>query len=224
MNSITNYLFLTESCNIALMNNIAKTKNIANRFRGFLPVVVDIETAGLNPKTDAILEIGAIIIDMDKDGLVYPKETHFAHVIPFEGANLDPEALEFTGIDPYQPLRFAVSEEEALDTISKPIRQAMQASGCYKAILVGHNPIFDISFLQAAVKRTNYKQDPFHSFTTLDTATLAALAYEHTVLAVAAKRSGIEFEVQHAHSALYDATKTAELFCNIVNKWQEMTR
>jgi len=195
---------------------------IAKRFRGFLPVVVDIETAGLNPATDAVLEIAAVILDINDEGIIHPTETHFAHVIPFEGANLDQEALEFNGIDPYQPLRFAVAEPEALDIICKPIHQAMKNTGCYKAVLVGHNPTFDITFLQAAVNRTNYQNNPFHTFTTLDTATLAALAYKHTVLAVAVKKAGIEFEAQQAHSALYDATKTAELFCKIVNQWQEL--
>jgi len=198
--------------------------SIAKRFRGFLPVVVDIETAGLNPATDAILEIAAVILDLDENKKIHPVETHFAHVVPFEGANLDKEALEFNGIDPYQPLRFAVEEPQALDIICKPIHQAMQKTGCYKAVLVGHNPTFDITFLQAAIKRTNYQNNPFHAFTTLDTATLAALAYEHTVLAVAVKKAGIEFEVQQAHSALYDATKTAELFCKIINRWQELAR
>ena len=203
---------------------MVKTYNkspIAKRFRGFLPVVIDIETAGLNSATDAVLEIAAVILDIDENNQIHPTETHFAHVIPFEGANLDQNALEFNGIDPYQPLRFAVSEKEALDIICKPIHAAMKKTGCYKAVLVGHNPAFDITFLQAAIKRTNYKKNPFHAFTTLDTATLAALAYEHTVLAVAVKRAKIKFEVQEAHSALYDATKTAELFCKIVNRWQE---
>ena len=184
-------------------------------------MVIDIETAGLNPATDAVLEIAAVILDIDEDKKIHPVETHFAHVVPFEGANLDKDALEFNGIDPYQPLRFAVEEKEALDIICDPIHEAMKKTGCYKAVLVGHNPTFDITFLQAAMARTNYKKSPFHSFTTLDTATLSALAYEHTVLAVAAKKAGIEFEVQKAHSALYDATKTAELFCKIVNRWQD---
>jgi ribonuclease T len=207
------------------MKNESTPKSpIAARFRGFLPVVVDIETAGLNPETDAVLEIAAIILTMDEKGYIKPQETHFAHVLPFEGANLDKEALEFTGIDPTHPFRFAVSEKEALDIIFKPIRKAIKATGCHRAILVGHNPIFDISFLQAAVKRTNCKRNPFHPFTTFDTATLSGLALKHTVLAVAAKRAGIKFEVQNAHSALYDTTKTAELFCYIVNRWKSLNQ
>ena len=36
----------------------------------------------------------------------------------------------------------------------------------------------------------------------------------------ACHRAGIAFESSRAHSALYDAEKTAELFCDIVNRWQ----
>ena len=194
---------------------------IAQRFRRYLPVVVDIETAGLNAKKDAILEIAAITLAMDDEGIIKIDESHMCHVNPFEGANLDQEALEFTGIDPYHPFRFAISEAEALEKIFQPIRLAVKKSKCLRAILVGHNPMFDLSFLQAAVKRCDYKRDPFHKFTTLDTATLGGLAFGHTVLAVACERAGFKFETEKAHSALYDATQTAELFCLIVNKWKE---
>lgn len=201
-------------------------KLIASRFRKLLPVVVDIETAGLNPETDAVLEIAAIILTMDENGFIKPEEkAHFEHVIPFEGAHIDHKALEFTGIDPFHPFRFAVSEKETLKKIFAPIRKALKATGCNHAVLVGHNPIFDLNFLNAMIKRCHYeKQNPFHSFTSFDTATLAGIALGHTVLAVAAKRAGIEFNVQHAHSALYDATKTAELFCWIVNRWKNKQR
>jgi ribonuclease T len=198
-----------------------KITDIAKRFRGFLPVVVDIETAGLNYQTDAVLEIAAIILELDSQGILKPKEEHFVHIKPFDGANLDQKALEFNGIDPHHPFRFAISEREALDKILRPIRQEIKATKCNRAILVGHNPTFDLNFLQAAVKRTGYKRNPFHLFSTFDTATLAGVAYGHTVLAVACKLAGIKFCDQQAHSALYDATKTAELFCRIVNGFNE---
>jgi ribonuclease T len=47
---------------------------MARRFRGFLPVVVDVETGGFNSRTDALLEIAAVLIDMDDDGQLYPGE------------------------------------------------------------------------------------------------------------------------------------------------------
>lgn len=195
---------------------------ISERFRGYLPVIVDVETAGFNHNTDALLEVAAVIIDMDSDGLLYSRDSVQINVAPFEGANLEAAALEFTGIDPFAPERMAVSEREALDKVFKPIRRAVKASGCKRAILVGHNAAFDISFVNAAVQRTQHKRNPFHPFSTFDTATLAGLAFGQTVLAKACQAAAIAFDNREAHSALYDAEKTAELFCYIVNRWREL--
>ncbi len=197
---------------------------ISRRFRGFLPVVVDIETAGFNPQTDALLEIAAVLLGCDEDRGWHPVETVASHVIPFEGANLDQAALEFTGIDPYHPLRLARKESDALGRIFKPIRKMVAETGCTRAILVGHNSAFDIAFLKAAVERCGIKRNPFHSFSTFDTATLAGLIYGQTVLARAIQAAGIDWDANEAHSAIYDAEKTAELFCKMVNQWDAINR
>lgn len=188
-------------------------------FSDFLPIVVDVETGGLNAQTDALLQIAAVIPRMDEDGRLYPAETHSCHVEPFEGANIDPKSIEFNGIKVDHPLRMAVSEHEALTQIFKPIRQEVSATGCTRAILVGHNAFFDLGFLNAAVERTGIKRNPFHPFSSFDTATLGGLAYGQTVLAKALEAAGISWDSREAHSAIYDAEKTAELFCTIVNQW-----
>ncbi len=195
---------------------------ISNRFRGFLPVVIDVETAGFNSKTDALLEIAAVIISMKSDGDLYLKETVHCNVEPFRGANLEASALEFTGIDPHSPFRNAQPEKLALDKIFTPIRKAVKESGCTRAVLVGHNATFDHNFVFAASERANIKRNPFHPFSTFDTATLSGLAYGQTVLAKACATAGIEFDGKAAHTAKYDTEKTAELFCKIVNKWQHL--
>lgn len=195
---------------------------IRERFRGFLPVVVDIETGGFNADTDALLEIAATLLVMDEDGVLSPGETLSYNVDPFEGANLEPSALEFTGIDPDSPLRDAVPEEIALGELFSRIRREVRDTGCNRAILVGHNAHFDAGFLNAATARCDIKRNPFHPFSYFDTATLAGLAVGHTVLAQACKRAGIAFSNSEAHSAAYDAEKTAELFCLIVNRWQAL--
>ncbi len=193
---------------------------IANRFRGFLPVVVDVETAGFNAATDALLEIAAVTVRMDLDGQLHRDQSFCCHVEPFPGANLEQRALEFTGIDPFNPFRMAKPENEALDRIFKPVQEEVKRHGCTRAILVGHNPFFDLGFIKAAVERTGNKKNPFHSFSTFDTATLGGLAYGQTVLARAAKAAGIDWDGSQAHSALYDAERTADLFCAIVNRWK----
>ncbi len=195
---------------------------MAARFRGYLPVVVDVETGGFNCATDALLEIAATTIAMDEGGFLYPDHTHFFRIEPFEGANIEAAALEFTGIKLDHPLRMAVSEEHALGEIFKGLRKSIKSSGCKRAILVGHNSSFDLGFLNAAVARCGIKRNPFHPFSSFDTATLAGLAYGQTVLAKACQAAGIEFDGKEAHSARYDTEKTAELFCGIVNRWKEM--
>ncbi len=192
---------------------------LATRFRGYLPVVIDVETAGFNAQTDALLEVAAVLLKVTPDGRLAPDTTIAHHVVPFEGANLEAAALEFNGIDPYHPFRMALAEKEALQSIFKPIRSAIKASGCTRAILVGHNAAFDLNFLNAAVERTRIKRNPFHPFSTLDTVSLSALAYGQTVLARAAIAAGMAWDGEAAHSAIYDAEQTAELFCNIVNQW-----
>ncbi len=205
---------------LPVMNHTDYNPIIAERFRGFLPVVVDVETGGFDADTDALLEIAAVILKMDNDGIMYVAETHSCHVEPFPDANMDPKALAFTGIDPHHPFREALPEKQALQHISEPIRKAVKASGCNRAILVGHNAFFDLGFINAAVKRSGYKRNPFHPFSTFDTVSLSGLMYGQTVLAKAAASAGIKWDNGEAHSAIYDAEKTAELFCTIVNQWQ----
>jgi ribonuclease T len=195
---------------------------LEKRFRGYLPVIIDIETAGFNAKKNALLEIAAVIVELNSDYELHITEQYSAHVIPFKNSELDEAALKFNGIDPYHPFRMAMDEKDALDLIFKPIKAAIKRNNCTKAILVGHNPAFDIAFLNAAIHRTQIKRSPFHAFSTFDTATLGGLAYQQTVLAKIAQSAGMEWDSDQAHSALYDAEKTAELFCKIVNRWQHL--
>jgi ribonuclease T len=204
------------------MSETQKTP-IARRFRGFLPVVVDVETGGFNAETDALLEIAAVTLRMDTQGLLYPDATHACHVKPFEGAKLEPEALAFTGIDPYHPFRLAKTEHDALQHIFAPIRQLVKLTNCTRAVLVGHNPFFDLGFINAAVARTGIKRNPFHPFSSFDTVTLAGMAYGQTVLARAVEAAGLDWDGKQAHSAIYDAERTALLFCTILNRWQKMS-
>jgi ribonuclease T len=194
---------------------------IARRFRGFLPVVIDVETGGFNASTDALLEVAAVLVGMDDRGRLHPAEQFFFNVEPFEGANLEPAALEFTGIKPDSPLRGAISEKEALAAIFSAVRAEVKRTGCQRAIVVAHNASFDQGFLNEAARRSNLKRNPFHPFSSFDTASLAGLVYGQTVLARACAAAGIAFNNQEAHSAIYDCEKTAEVFCDMVNRWPD---
>lgn len=196
---------------------MAAVELASKRFRGFLPVVIDVETGGFFSKTDALLEIAAVVVEIDATGRLRRGATHSYHVKPFAGARLDPASLEVNGIDPWHPLRPALDEADALQRIFREIRTAIRAHGCRRAILVGHNAAFDLGFLNAAVERSGIKRNPFHPFSCLDTATLAGAALGQTVLARAAQLAGIDFDTREAHSAGYDAERTADLFCQLCN-------
>lgn len=192
------------------------------RFRGYLPVVIDIETAGFNAKKNPLLEIAIVIVEMDNQGWLQMTETHTSNIIPFKDSELDEAALKFTGIDPYHPFRMAVDEKKALAKIFKPISAAVKRNACSRAILVGHNCAFDMNFLNAAIARTQIKRSPFHPFSSFDTATLGGLIYGQTVLAKIAKAAKLEWDSDAAHGAIYDAQQTARLFCMMVNRWKRL--
>ncbi|MEO2266236.1 ribonuclease T [Pseudoalteromonas pernae] len=194
----------------------------AKRFRGFFPVVIDVETAGFNKDTDALLEIAVTTLKMDDQGVLSLDETQHFHIEPFEGANIEQSAIDFNGIDPFSPLRGAVDESEAMKSICKFVRKAQKDAGCQRSVIVAHNAAFDHGFLNAAIERCKIKRTPFHPFVSFDTTSLAGLALGQTVLAKACRAAGIEFDNSQAHSALYDTERTAELYCYIVNKWQAL--
>lgn len=195
-----------------------------NRFRGFLPVVVDVETGGFNADTDALLEIAAVSVALGDDGLLRRDETWRYHVKPFPGANLEPASLAVNGIDPDHPLRPAIDERDALQRVFREVRTKVRAHECTRAVLVGHNAFFDLSFLNAAVTRSGIKRNPFHPFSCFDTATLGGVAFGQTVLSRAVQMASLEWDESQAHSAAYDAERTADLFCEIVNRFDPVYR
>lgn len=193
---------------------------MSDRFRGFLPVVVDVETGGFNSKTDALLEIAAVLVDFGDGGILTRGQTIRFHVKPFEGANMEAASLAVNGIDPDHPLRPAIDERDALQRLFREVRQAIRASDCSRAVLVGHNAAFDLAFLNEAIERCGIKRNPFHPFSCFDTATLCGVAFGQTVLSRAVSAAGFEWDESSAHSAAYDAEITADLFCEIVNRFQ----
>lgn len=195
-------------------------KLMADRFRGFLPVVVDVETGGFNCKTDALLEIAAVIVGFDDAGLLARQETYRFHVKPFDGANMEDASLAVNGIDPHHPLRPAIDERDALGRIFREVRRAIRENNCNRAVLVGHNAHFDLGFINEAIARASIKRNPFHPFSCFDTATLCGIAFGQTVLSRAAKAAGFPFDEEAAHSAAYDAEITADVFCEVVNRFK----
>lgn len=201
---------------------VGRRNKLSERFRGFYPVVIDIETSGFNPTNNAILEVAAVTLQMDSDGWLSLYKTLQFDINPFPDAVIDPAAIAFNGIDLTDLLREAVDEHVAIESIFKMVRKEIKQAGCNRAVMVAHNAQFDHDFLMEAAERSKIKRNPFHPFTTFDTAVLSGLAYGQTVLSKACEAAGINFDHKEAHSALYDAQKTAHLFCDIVNRWKKL--
>ncbi len=196
---------------------------LKDRFRKFLPVIVDLETGGFDSKKNAILEIAIQLIDEENSKLVLGDSYRY-HIKPFDGLKVDKEALEFLRLDLNHPLRSAVEEEYALKESFKIINKHKSKYECSRAILVGHNAFFDHSFLSEACNRNNIKKSPFHPFSLIDTVSLGVLATEQTVLARVCKELDISYINEEAHSAAYDAEVTAQVFCKIINDYDSFKR
>lgn len=187
------------------------------RFRKYLPVVVDLETGGFDPINNAILEIAATLIGQNDKYELVVLDTHRYHIDPYEDLIIEQESLDFTKIKLDHPLRKAVSEKEALTELFKIINKAKSEYSCSRAILVGHNAHFDLAFIKESIKRNNIKKSPFHPFSVLDTVSLGAMHTQQTVLARVCESLNIDYDSNEAHSAAYDAEITAKVFCNIIN-------
>jgi len=185
-----------------------------------MPVVIDVETGGFNADTDALLEVAAVFVCLNDEGVLEPGEKHRFMIKPFEGANVEPASLAVTGIEPFNPMRPAIDEGEALRRLFSEIRREVKDKQCKRAVLVGHNAFFDLQFINAAVERCGIKRNPFHPFSSFDTATLAGVAFGQTVLSRAVEAAGSIWDDDRAHSALYDAEQTAFVFCEIVNRFR----
>lgn len=189
---------------------------LKDRIRGFLPVVIDLETGGINPLEHAVLEMCIVIPQWNNDRMLLGSVHHW-HIEPHPNTLVDSESLEITGIDLADPTRDAIAEVDAVRACFRVVRKAIREAHCNRAVLTGHNSHFDLDFLRRAAFRSNVGQNPFHPFTVLDTASMSAVRFGQTVLSKVCEEAGIAYDTEQAHSAKYDAVITARLFCWLIN-------
>lgn len=156
--------------------------------------VIDLEMTGLNARTEKIIEIGAGRI---RDGEVVDTYTKLLN----PGRELDEKTVQITGITGEMLTgcpTFAQVKEEFLDFIGEDV-------------LLGHNVIFDYSFLKKAVINESPKGTRFErsGIDTLKIARRFLPGDQKKQLTTLCEYYGIEY---HAHRALDDALATFRLY------------
>ena len=154
-------------------------------------VSIDLETTGLNPKTDKIIEIGAVKVI---DGQV--AETYHTYINP--GRKLEERITELTGI--------LQEQVDSAPVISEVFSELEAFLGDLP--LLGHRILFDYSFLKKAavdLKKNFEKQ----GIDTLRIARCFLPQLEHRTLPYLCEYYKIEHE---AHRALADAEATGRLY------------
>ena len=86
---------------------------LSERFRGYLPVVLDLETGGFDHQVNPILELACCFVQMQDDRLSIKGQESW-NVQPVDGMVVEPASLKVTGIDLDDPHRDAMDEASVL--------------------------------------------------------------------------------------------------------------
>ena len=168
-----------------------KGQNIESEY-----VVFDIETTGLSPRYNKIIEIGAVRI---KDGRIQDRYSQF--------------------INPEVPIPYSITKLTSINdnmvmeapTIEEVLPQFFEFVG--DAILVAHNASFDTGFIKEFAKRQGLSFD----YTIVDTMTLAHILIPELgkyTLDRLCKQFNVSLE--NHHRACDDAAATAEIFVKML--------
>ncbi|MEY8337181.1 PolC-type DNA polymerase III [Lachnospiraceae bacterium 62-35] len=165
-------------------------------------VVFDLETTGLSPEKNRIIEIGGVKVEK---GRITDRFSTFVNPdvpIPYEIEKL-------TGINDNMVLSAPMIEQALPEFLDF----------CKDAVLVGHNASFDVGFIAYNCRRQGISFSP----TVVDTVALAQMllpGLNRYKLDMVAKALGISL-LNH-HRAVDDAKATAEIFLKFVEKLKGM--
>ncbi len=161
-------------------------------------VIFDIETTGLSPRTDDIIEIGAVKIINRK---VVDSFSTFVHI----NRNLPAKIIELTSIT-----------DDMLHNqpeITSALPEFLNFVG--KSTLVAHNASFDVSFIKnKSLVYLNEIYDP-SVIDTLELSKALVKGVKNYKLSTLTKKLGINLE--NHHRAVDDANATAQLFIYLLN-------
>lgn len=166
-------------------------------------VVLDLETTGLNPKTDKIIEIGAIIVQQGEI-----KEDYSFLIHP--GFLLQEHTISITKITDYM-----LQNQPSFEGVMEKLKPVLESS-----IYLGHNILFDYSFLKKSVTNVQPKGYRFEKMgiDTLKIARVVLDGQQKKSLEALCEFYGIEY---NAHRALEDAKATWLLFQILLKEYYE---
>lgn len=179
----------------------SKKRPDAESLKGVSFAVVDCETTGVNPETDRILQLAAIVVNGEGE-IVEEFETV---VKPESPSDYNHGAEHIHGISAEQ-----VSQ-------GMPLRQALERLWDISEgnLFTAHNARFDINFIHAESKRVGLEKqvDRYIDTLALSRRTDTEKERKHSLDALC-EHYGIERE--RAHEAKADATATAQLLIHLM--------
>jgi len=169
-------------------------------------IVLDVETTGLHPIGDRVIEIAAFRV-AGGNGRMRLQEEFVTLVNP--GRPLPPTIVHLTGITPEMVAR-APRFEEIVDEL---------VAFLGPRVLVAHNARFDLAFLNAELQRTRHKRLGHPRLCTLALSRRLFPELPNYRLPTVARYLGIEME--RWHRARSDAWATARLFLRLLDPLAE---
>jgi DNA polymerase-3 subunit epsilon len=169
---------------------------------------LDLETGGLDPRSDAILAVGMVPV---RRAAILLREAYRTLVRPHDGTRIDPRSVEI-----HQLVWGEVTEAPPLEEVLPEIERRLR-----EGVLLVHHRTLDVRFLRRAYRRTGMRWKKPRVVDTVDLLMkIAKRARQRTphlpddtpVLNLARARKIFGLPDYQAHDALTDAVATAELF------------
>jgi len=180
---------------------------------------IDTETGGRNAEKHRLLSIAFVIWE---EGKITNKIELLTNNTKLA---VEKSALDVNKINLREHAKVALSEDNAVLLIKKFLSKNFFPGEIIT--LAGHNVSFDADFLKALFSRTNVSYDKYFSHRSVDTSAILHFLYLSGKMPIKSISSTDAFKlfnikVKGRHSAMGDATATAELFSKLIKLVKKM--
>lgn len=172
-----------------------------------LPIIAfDTETTGLSPFAgDRVIEFGAVVLHVGRDGRVAKVEKHDFLFNP--GIPIPPKVVQLTGIDDAM-----VANKPPFEDLAMKVRQLLTGGIC-----VAHNYAFDRNFISEEFRRAGLAwPDPIGEVDTVDLSMRMFPEARSHKLSELCKR--LDVDLDNAHRATDDAEACGRCFVELTRR------